>query len=43
MSFRTEEKLRVAPDKIFILKKWIKKNNGKKLYPKRFINSIGPR
>ena len=40
MSFRKEEKLKVATSKIFQLKKWINDNEGKELYPTRKINSI---
>ena len=40
MSFRKEEKLRVASSKIFELKKWIEENNGFKIFPSRIINSI---
>ena len=40
MSFRIEEKLKVAESKIFKLKDWITKNTGVTLYPSRTINSI---
>ena len=40
MSFRNEEKLRVASSKIFNLKKWINENLGIILFPTRIINSI---
>ena len=40
MSFRIEEKLKVAESKIFKLKDWITKNMGVTLYPSRTINSI---
>ena len=40
MSFRREEKLRVASGKIFQLKKWINQNNGYVIYPTRIINSV---
>ena len=40
MSFRIEEKLRIATGKIFEFKKWISNNNGYELHPSRTINSI---
>ena len=40
MSFRIEEKLKVADSKIFQLRDWITKNMGVTLYPSRKINSI---
>ena len=40
MSFRREEKLKIASSKIFYLKKWIIENEGKKIFPTRKINSI---
>ena len=40
MSFRNEEKLRVAQSKIFYLKDWINKNSGNVLFPSRIVNSI---
>ena len=40
MSFRKEEKLRVAASKIFHLKKWVNDNGGGVLHPTRKINSI---
>ena len=40
MSFRIEEKLKVAESKIFQLRDWITKNMGVTLYPTRIINSI---
>ena len=40
MSFRREEKLRVASGKIFQLKKWISQNKGYTIYPTRIINSV---
>ena len=40
MSFRIEEKLKVADSKIFQLRDWITKNMGVTLYPTRTINSI---
>ena len=40
MSFRIEEKLKVAESKIFKLRDWITKNMGVTLYPTRTINSI---
>ena len=40
MSFRNEEKLRVASSKIFNLKQWINENLGIILFPTRIINSI---
>ena len=40
MSFRREEKLRVASGKIFQLKKWISQNKGYAIYPTRIINSV---
>ena len=40
MTFRKEEKLRIATEKIFDLRKWIEENEGKILYPTRVINSI---
>tara|TARA_B100000029_G_scaffold515906_1_gene625457 strand:- start:8607 stop:9227 length:621 start_codon:yes stop_codon:yes gene_type:complete len=40
MSFRREEKLKVARGKIFQLKKWINENNGHVVYPARIINSV---
>jgi len=40
MSFRNEEKLRVASSKIFNLKYWINENLGVVLFPTRTINSI---
>ena len=40
MSFRIEEKLKVAESKIFQLRDWITKNMGVTLYPSRKINSI---
>ena len=40
MSFRNEEKLRVASSKIFNLKNWINENLGIILFPTRTINSI---
>ena len=40
MSFRIEEKLKVAESKIFQLRDWITKNMGVTLYPTRTINSI---
>ncbi len=40
MSFRNEEKLRVASSKIFNLKNWINENLGIILFPARTINSI---
>ena len=40
MSFRNEEKLRVASGKIFQLKEWINANNGLMIYPTRIINSL---
>ena len=40
MSFRNEEKLRVASSKIFFLKNWINENLGIILFPTRIINSI---
>ena len=40
MSFRNEEKLRVASSKIFSLKNWINENLGVILFPTRIINSV---
>ena len=40
MSFRNEEKLRIASGKIFDLKNWINKNEGETLFPQRTINTI---
>ncbi len=40
MSYRNEEKLRVAAGKIFQLKKWINESGGNILYPSRTVNSI---
>jgi len=40
MSFRIEEKLKVAESKIFQLRDWITKNMGVTLYSSRTINSI---
>ena len=40
MSFRKEEKLRVASGKIFTLRKWINENQGITIYPTRIVNSI---
>jgi len=40
MSYRIEEKLRVARGKIFQLRNWIIKNKGTILHPSRIINSI---
>ena len=40
MSFRIEEKLKVAESKIFQLRDWITKNMGVQMYPTRTINSI---
>jgi hypothetical protein len=40
MSFRNEEKLRVASSKIFSLKNWINENLGAILFPTRIINSV---
>ena len=40
MSFRKEEKLKIPPNNIFLLKKMIINNEGKILYPSRTINSI---
>jgi len=40
MSFRYEEKLRIAKSKIFELKNWISNNSGKILFPSRRVNSI---
>ena len=40
MSFRKEEKLRVASGKIFALRKWINENQGITIYPTRIIYSI---
>ena len=40
MSFRKEEKLKIPPNNIFLLKKMIINNEGKNLYPSRTINSI---
>ena len=40
MSYRIEEKLKVAKGKIFQLQNWIIKNKGAVLYPGRTINSI---
>jgi len=40
MSFRIEEKLKVAESKIFQLRDWITKNMGVTLYQTRTINSI---
>jgi|TARA_B110000438_G_C15615846_1_gene564291 hypothetical protein len=40
MSFRIEEKLKINKSKIFRFLKWIKENNGEKLYPSRIINSL---
>ena len=40
MSYRIEEKLKVARGKIFQLQNWIIKNKGAVLYPDRTINSI---
>lgn len=40
MSFRHEEKLRLASTKLFKLKNWIEENKGYELYPKRVINSV---
>ena len=40
MSFRNEEKLKVASSKIFLLKDWIFENKGITIYPSRRINSI---
>ena len=40
MSYRIEEKLRVARGKIFQLRNWIIKNKGTILHPSRIINSV---
>ena len=40
MSFRIEQKLKIAKGKIFQLKSWIFRNKGIRLYPNRIINSI---
>jgi len=40
MSFRNEEKLRIASSKIFQLKEWINTNLGFALFPSRIINSV---
>lgn len=40
MSFRNEEKLRIASGKIFDLKNWINDNQGMVLFPSRTINTI---
>ena len=40
MSFRKEEKIKIPPNNIFLLKKMIINNEGKILYPSRTINSI---
>lgn len=40
MSFRIENKYRVNLNKISILYDWIKKNDGKKIFPDRSVNSI---
>ena len=40
MSYRIEEKLRIAKGKIFQLRNWIIKNKGIVLHPSRIINSI---
>jgi len=40
MSFRNEEKLKVANSKIFLLKDWIFENKGITIYPSRIVNSI---
>jgi|TARA_B100000959_G_scaffold276714_1_gene331906 SPX domain protein involved in polyphosphate accumulation len=40
MSFRIEEKLKVAESKLFQLRDWITKNMGITMYPSRTINSI---
>ena len=40
MSFRIEEKLKVAESKLFELRDWVAKNMGVTLYPSRTINSI---
>ena len=40
MSFRNEEKLRIATSKIFMLKNWINNNLGSELFPPRIVNSI---
>ena len=40
MSFRNEEKLRIATGKVFDLKNWINKNQGVTLFPQRIINTI---
>ena len=40
MSYRNEEKLKIATGKIFQLKKWINENGGMILYPSRIVNSI---
>ena len=40
MSFRIEQKLKIAKGKIFQLKSWISKNKGIRLHPNRIINSI---
>ena len=37
MSFRNEEKLKVASSKIFLLKDWIFENKGITIYPSRRI------
>jgi len=40
MSFRIENKYRVNLNKISLLYDWIKKNDGKKIFPDRIVNSI---
>lgn len=40
MSYRFEEKLKVAASKIFQLKDWVNQNDGYELFPSRIINSV---
>jgi hypothetical protein len=40
MTFRIEEKIDINKDNLFHLLKWVKKNNGKKIYDDRKIQSI---
>ena len=40
MPFRIEQKIKLTPGKLFDLREWIEKNDGKLIYPDRVINSI---
>lgn len=40
MSFRSEEKIILSENKIFLFEKWIFQNGGKQLFPERIINSV---